>query len=183
MRTRAAPPTSRRENRHSARNTNAMKDLQYSLHLKKKSEKEKQNNKYVWSDDEKDNRATCKTKACTNKLPNNSDNSLCNTCLFVRMRPQPEVERKISMSERLRYHRKVAYDRETEVLKKKIDDKQVNHDDEESSLGKKGNKESKDKNTDDEEVSEECEDDNDEDDDEESSLKNDHEESSLKKKT
>ena len=42
MRTRAAPPTSRRENRHSARNTNAMKDLQYSLHLKKKSEKEKQ---------------------------------------------------------------------------------------------------------------------------------------------
>ena len=162
MRTRAAPPTSRRENRHSARNTNAMKDLQYSLHLKKKSEKEKQNNKYVWIDDEKDNRATCKTKACTNKLPNNSDNSLCNTCLFVKMRPQPEVERKISMNERLRYHRKVAYDRETEVLKKKIDDKQVNDDDEESSLGKKGNKESKDKNTDDEEVSEECEDDNDE---------------------
>ena len=139
MRTRAAPPTSRRENRHTARNTNAMKDLQYSLHLQKKSEKEKQNNNYVWIDDEKDNRATCKTKTCTNKLPNNSDNSLCTTCLFVRMRPQPVVERKIPISERLRYHRKVAYDRETEVLNqmKKCDDKQVNDDDEESSLEKK----------------------------------------------
>ena len=54
MRTRAAPPTSRRENRHTARNTNAMKDLQYSLHLRKKSEKEKQNNNYkqVNDDDE-----------------------------------------------------------------------------------------------------------------------------------
>ena len=139
MRTRAAPPTSRRENRHSARNTNAMKDLQYSLHLQKKSEKEKQNNNYVWIDDEKDNRATCKTKTCTNKLPNNSDNSLCTTCLFVRMRPQPVVERKIPISERLRYHRKIAYDRETEVLNQmeEGDDEQVIDDDEESSSKKK----------------------------------------------
>ena len=139
MRARAAPPTSRRENRHTASNTNAMKDLQYSLHLQKKSEKEKQNNNHVWIDDEKDNRATYKTKTCTDKLPNNSDNSLCTTCLFVRMRPQSVVERNIPISERLRYHRKVAYDRETEVLNqmKKCDDKQVNDDDEESSLEKK----------------------------------------------
>ena len=132
MRTRVDPPFSRRENRHASRNANVKKDLQYSLHLKKKSEKEIQNNYYVWIDDEKDNRATCKTKTCTNKLPNNSDNSLCTTCLFVKMWPQPVVER-------LRYHHKIAYDRETEVLNQieKCDDEQVIDDDEESSSKKK----------------------------------------------
>ena len=132
---------------------------------RKKSEKEKQNNNNVWNDDEKDNRATCKT--CTNKLPNNSDNSLCTTCLFVKIHPQPVVERTVTISERLRFHRKSSYDRENDVLNQieKGDDEQVIDDDDEESSSKKVNKQSKDKINDDEEESEESEDDSDDDDD------------------
>ena len=74
IRTRADLPSSNRDNRHASHNVNALKDLQYNIQLKKKREKEKNNNNIVRSDDEKDNRATC--KKCPTKLPNNSDEYL-----------------------------------------------------------------------------------------------------------
>ena len=60
MRTRTDTPSSARENGITSRNRNAPKDLMYDLLQKQKREKKKQNNNN-WSDDENDNRATCKS--------------------------------------------------------------------------------------------------------------------------
>ena len=75
---------------------------------KQKREKKKQNNNN-WSDDEKDDYATC--KKCPAKLPKNTDERLCTSCLFIQIRPQKVIKRCLTQSEKLEILRKRANER------------------------------------------------------------------------
>ena len=68
-------------------------------YFRSKKRETKNHNNNNWSDDENDNCATC--KKYTAKLPNNTDEKLCTACLFVKMRPQQVVERRLTQNDRL----------------------------------------------------------------------------------